>query len=78
MKRYAPAGDNNTSAYIAAIATAIHGKADDKLSVLSSDQLDILKETIRVSEGWRDRNRATSPPAVAPPAAPATGGERRR
>lgn len=66
MRRYAPPSSNNTTAYVAAVAGAVKAKPTDKLSSLSQAQLDILKETIRQAEGWRDRNRELSPPVVTP------------
>ena len=62
MSHYAPAAENNTTAYVAAIAKAVGAKTTDKLSDLSPAQIAILMETIRVHEGWRSRTRQTAPP----------------
>ncbi len=71
MSHYAPAAENNTTAYVAAIAKAVGAKTTDKLSDLSPAQMAILMETIRVHEGWRSRTRQTAAPqetsAPAPP-----------
>ena len=66
MSKYAPAGQNNLTAYLAAVAKATGAKPTDLLSTLSSAQVDILKETIRVHEGWRSLTRETSPPVLSP------------
>ncbi len=58
MSRYAPAGENNLTAYLAAVAKAVGCKPSDLLSSLSADQIEMLKETIRVHEGWRSSSRA--------------------
>ena len=70
MSHYAPAAENNTTAYVAAIAKAVGAKPTDKLSALSPDQTAILMETIRVHEGWRSRTRQTAPPQETAPPAP--------
>ena len=71
MSHYAPAAENNTTAYVAAIAKAVGSKPAEKLSKLSSAQIDILMETIRVHEGWRSHTRQTAPPQET--SAPAAG-----
>ena len=66
MSRYAPKGQNNLTAYLAAVAKATGAKPTDLLSTLSAAQIDILKETIRVHEGWRSPTRELSPPVDGP------------
>jgi hypothetical protein len=71
MSRYAPRGQNNLTAYLAAVVKAVKASSSDPLAKLSPAQIDILKETIRVQEGWRSPRRQTSPPEegrVSPPA----------
>lgn len=65
MSRYAPKGQNNLTAYLAAVAKATGAKPTDLLSSLAPSQIDILKETIRVHEGWRSPVRELSPPVDA-------------
>ena len=67
MSRYAPKGQNNLSAYLAAVSKATGAKKEALLSSLTPAQIDILKETIRVHEGWRSATRELSPPADGPP-----------
>ena len=62
MSRYAPAGQNNLTAYLAAVAKATNTKPTALLSSLTPGQIDILKETIRVHEGWRSARRELSAP----------------
>lgn len=61
MARYAPAGENNLTAYLAAVAKAVNAKPTDLLSSLNAAQIDTLKETIRQHEGWRSPTRQTAP-----------------
>lgn len=74
MGRYAPKGQNNLTAYLAAVVKAVGGGAtkDTLLSSLSDAQINVLKETIRVHEGWRSARREASPPVkgVGPPPRP--------
>ena len=62
MAKYAPKGQNNLTAYLAAVAKATGAKPTDALSSLTAAQVDILKETIRIHEGWRSANRELSAP----------------
>lgn len=62
MSRYAPRGQNNLTAYLAAVTKAVNAKASAPLASLSDTQVGVLKETIRVQEGWRSPHRQLSPP----------------
>lgn len=64
MSRYAPKGENNLTAYLAAVAKATGAKPTDLLSSLAPSQIDVLKETIRIQEGWRSPTRELSPPVI--------------
>ncbi len=66
MSRYAPKGQNNLSAYLAAVAKATGTAKETPLSKLTPAQVDVLKETIRVHEGWRSATREASPPVDGP------------
>lgn len=62
MSRYAPKGQNDLAAYLAAVAKATGAKTTAPLASLTAAQVDVLKETIRVHEGWRSPTRELSPP----------------
>ena len=66
MSKYAPKGQNNLTAYLAAVAKATGAKPTDLLASLTPAQVDILKETIRIHEGWRSPVRELSPPSLSP------------
>lgn len=69
MSRYAPKGQNDLAAYLKAVSKATGAKTDALLSTLTPAQIDILKETVRIHEGWRSHLREASPPVdgVLPP-----------
>ena len=71
---YAPPGENNFPAYLAAVEKAVGAKAGDPLESLSPAQRDILAETIITIEGGNSPRNQFSAPVwgrVAAPSRPA-------
>ena len=60
MSRYAPRGQSNLTAYLAAVTKALNAQGATPLAGLSESQIGIVKETIRVQEGWRSPRRELS------------------
>lgn len=73
---YAPPGENNFPAYLAAVEKATGAKGADPLGTLSEAQRDILAETIITIEGGNSRRNQYSAPVwgrVAQPTPPTNG-----
>jgi hypothetical protein len=68
VNQYAPSTDqNNTAAYIGAVASALGVKASATLDTLSPAQRAILAQTIMMQEGGPSHGHESASPTLAPP-----------